>query len=543
MKVLSLSQDQQRKTAGQSGVAATPSMNITETGASHNPIDAPLLFTLRNTPGPDDPVWNAAPWLDELREVPPEGVWPRYMTLPHPAAVGTYGPEVEAIHAAISGGRPLRWWQRLAVARILEHDADGVLVWPEYLVTLARQVGKSWLMRAIALWRIKRGPELWGEQLVTHTGRDKAVVLEVARPALAWAEANGLTVSRNNGREGIGTGSSMETGSRWLLLAKDAVYGKSPTAGLVDEGWDVGGAVVDDGIVPAMVEQTSPQLGLFSTAHRKATGLMLDRRGLALAQVLEPVDILLLDWSTPADIDRGDRRGWRAASPHWSAAREKVVERSYRKVLAGVSVDPEEPDPIASFDAQWLNRWPDVAVPAKEPKDEPYTSEEAWHECLDAAAAPDLDAPLFVAVEDDGGTAAVAAAAALTRDGRVVVNGHRFGSRREAVDWAQDVAESSDDAIMLVGASLIDDAELEGVEVPIEPVGRAETGVALPLLRELVRFGRIAHEGAADATRAVVTARVRPGAGGSGILLTAGELPALLRCLAWATQRAHRDRA
>lgn len=502
----------------------------------------PAPLTVRNTPGPDDPVWDGAPWLSELREVPSDAVWPRFMTLPHPRAVGTYGPEVVALFARMHAPRQLRWWQRLAAYRILEHDADGVLVWSEYIGTISRQGGKSWLLRVLALWRMLHGPERWGTQTVLHTGRDLGIVREVLKPAQSWGEANGLTPSRNNLEPGLSTAPHME-GSRWVIKAKHAVYGVAAGNALVDEGWDVPAVAVDEGIDPTMVEQESPQLGLWSTAHRLATALMLERRADALAELFEPVARLLLEWSTPDDIDRGDPRGWRAASPHWSAARERIVAKAYAKVLRGESLDPDEPDPIASFDAQWLNRWPRRLDLEGRVKDEPFTTDQAWQACLDPDASPADDAALFVGVEDDRGEGAVAVAAALATDGRVVIGGHRFGTRREAVDWAQDTAEAVDDAVMLVGASLVDDTELEGVEVPIDPAGSAETRTALPLLRELVRLGQVAHDGGSDATRAVVTARVRPAPGGNGILLTGTESTALLRCLSWVVQRAHRDRA
>ena len=70
-------------------------------------------------PGPESPVWDDAPWLAELRNVPAEGSWPRLMTLPHPDAVGSWGSEIDTQYRRRTG-RELRWWQRLAAARLLE---------------------------------------------------------------------------------------------------------------------------------------------------------------------------------------------------------------------------------------------------------------------------------------------------------------------------------------------------------------------------------------------------------------------------------------
>jgi hypothetical protein len=490
------------------------------------------------TPGADDPLWDAAPWLEPLRSVPANGTWPRLMSPPHPRAVGTYGPELLEQFRSRHGGKAMRWWQQLAAFRILEHDADGYLVWMEYLVTVARQLGKSYLLRELALWRMRHGADRWGEQLVLHTGKDMGIVRTVLRPAIAWAVAEGWNVSRNNIEPGISTLPHME-GSVWIIKAKDSVYGQGSGNPMVDEAWDVAGSVVDEGALPTMVEQESPQLGLWSTAHRRATGLVLQRRRTALEQLDSPRRLLLLEWSAPEDMDRGDRRGWRMASPHWTEQREILVGDAYARVLRGESVDPEEPDPLASFDAQWLNRWPAVNLQLVEDPDEKVATEEQWEACLDPDVEPDPGKLLVVAVEDDLGRGAAAAAAALTADGRVVCGGHRFGTLREAVDWAEDTAEGVDDALLLVGASLLEDPELGELELVTEPAGSRETRAALPALRSLVRGGRLVHDGGPDVTASVLGARVPPNVTGDAMLVRAD---ALMRCVAWTVHRAHRER-
>jgi hypothetical protein len=491
---------------------------------------------LLRTPGPDDAVWDDCPWLSRFREVPVDATWPRLMTLPHPDAVGSYGQELCDQFAERHEGRQLRWWQQLAAFRLLEHDADGRLVWMEYLVTVARQVGKSWLLRELALWRLRKGTERWGEQLVLHTGKDMGILRTVLRPAQAWATGQGWNVSRNNMEPGISLLPHME-GSAWVIKAKDAVYGQGSGNVMVDEAWDVPGSVVDDGALPTMVEQESPQLGLWSTAHRKATGLVLQRRRTALEQIDRPARLLILEWSAAQDFDRGDRAGWRAASPHWTRQRELLVADAYARVMRGESVDPEEPDPVASFDAQWLDRWPAVHIRAGDDPDELVATGDEWETCTDAAAEPDPGRLLVIAVEDDLGRGA--AAAALTTDGRVVVGGYRFGTLREAVDWAEDTAEGAEDVLLLAGASIAEDPELGELELAVEPVGSRETRAALPGLRTLVRSGRLAHDGGPDVSGSVLAARVPQNVTGDAMLIRGD---ALLRCVAWTVHRAHRER-
>jgi len=543
MNLLSLPSEKNGGSAASGGVSQED-LRSGAASAGNLPVDlrasdggaAGLAETIR-TPGPDDPVWDV-PWLAAFRDVPEDATWPRIMSAPHPDAVGSYGEEIAEQFAARHDGRELRWWQRLAAARILEHDDAGALVWMEYLVTVARQVGKSWLLRELAIWRLRRGTELWGEQLVLHTGKDMGILRTVLRPAQAWATGQGWNVSRNNMEPGISLLPHME-GSAWIIKAKDAVYGQGSGNVMVDEAWDVAGSVVDDGALPTMVEQTSPQLGLWSTAHRRATGLMLERRRAALEQLASPSRRLLLEWSAPADCDRADRAGWRMASPHWTGQRERLIEDAYARVMRGESVDPEEPDPIPSFDAQWLNRWPAVHVRAGEDPDERICDEDQWADCLDADVAPDPDRLLVLAVEDDLGRGAAAAAAALTPDGRVVVGGHRFATLRHAVDWCEDTGGEALDVLLLAGASLLEDPELEDVELACEPAGTRETRAALPSLRTLARSGRLAHDGASDVTRSVLDARVPANVQGDAMLVRGD---ALFRCVAWAVHRAHRER-
>src|SRR5262245_28907500 len=130
------------------------------------------------SPGPDDHLWDSAGWLDDLRLVPADARWPRLMTAPHPAAVGSYGAEAIA-DAERRAGLPLRWWQALVMLRGLEYDDAGALVWPWWLLSTARQVGKSWLLRELMVWRIRQAERFGEPQLALHSGKDLPVCREV----------------------------------------------------------------------------------------------------------------------------------------------------------------------------------------------------------------------------------------------------------------------------------------------------------------------------------------------------------------------------
>src|SRR5262245_23609892 len=297
------------------------------------------------------------PWLKTLRRVPPDATWPRLMTVPHPGATGSLGKEFVR-WAERREGRRLRWWQQLVATRVLETNSAGELVWETLLLTMARQLGKSWLLRELLLWRIHQGARFGEPQDVLHTGKDVPVCKEVQRPALSWARGRPkeYLVREANGEQKI---EYLADGSRWLLRAREGVYGYSVSVGAVDEAWKVHPKVVDEGLSPTMVERSQPQLWLVSTAHRAATSLMLARRQLALERLETGEGDLLIEWSSPAERSLDDVDGWRLASPHWTVKREKLVRDQLAQARAGELVpDPDEPDPVEAFRAQWLNQWP-----------------------------------------------------------------------------------------------------------------------------------------------------------------------------------------
>jgi hypothetical protein len=476
------------------------------------------------------------PWLDRLRRVPLNATWPRLMTVPHPRATGTLGPEFIGWCAERSG-HELRWWQQLVATRLLETDHDGRLVWETAVVSTARQVGKSWLLRELCLWRIHQGERFGEPQDVLHTGKDLAVCKEVQRPARIWAKSRRdvYRVREVNGQEEI---ERLVDGSRWMLRAKEAVYGYSVSLGVVDEGWRVRASSVDEGLTPTMAEREQPQLLLVSTAHRKATALMLSRRQVALAGLEEGDGDLLIEWSAPAGTETDDRDAWRLASPHWGARRERLISKRHEAMLSGEVEDPEEPDPVASFRAQWLNQWPRKAVDPGGAA-EPLLPDGVWagllQEGLEAAG------PVWVAVEDDYGLGAAVACCRRLADGRLELDGWLRGDWDSAILDVEALAKGYTVRRLLVGASLLDriPATLRGFA---EPRGTSETRTGLALLRDLALSGQVVHDagtGELDETLAAAHVKEAP----AGLVLFAKGPTHLVRAAVWALHAAHRRAA
>src|SRR4029077_682409 len=116
---------------------------------------------------------------------------------------------------------------------------------------------------------------------------------------------------------------------------------------------------------------------------------------------------LLIEWSAPLEADLDDVSVWRHASAHWSGRREHTIREQLEAARSGTLEDPEEPDPIASFRAQWLNQWPRRVS-------EPSGGTEAllppglWADR--AVAGLVSSGPIWVALEDDYGLGAARAA-------------------------------------------------------------------------------------------------------------------------------------
>jgi hypothetical protein len=499
-----------------------------------SPPEPVLLEPEREGFGKSDPCWGV-PWLRGLRRVPGDAVWPRLMTVPHPSATGSLGREFVK-WAEAREGRRLRWWQQLVATRLLETDAEGRLVWETMVLSLARQLGKSWLLRELLLWRIHQGARFGEPQDVLHTGKDVPVTKEVQRPALAWAKGrSGYLIREANGEQKL---ELLADGSRWLLRAREAVYGYSVSLGAVDEAWKVHPKIVDEGLAPTMVEREQPQLLLISTAHRAATPLMLSRRQAALAELESGNGDLLIEWSAPQHSDLDDVNGWRLASPHWTVKRERVVRDALRSARAGeLEPDPEEPDPVEAFRAQWLNQWP------RRTYELPLNVQDLLPSGLWASLGEPVvsDAPAWVAVEDRDGTGAAVAAAVMLDDGRIEVDGWCCEDWDTAIAGALGIGRLRHVRQLLVGASMIDRV-LPGTTPAPKTAGSRETRTGLPLLRDLAANGMLVHDiTTVELDEAMNQAQVKQTL--TGLTLVDRGPVHLVKAAVWAVQAAHRPAA
>lgn len=478
--------------------------------------------------GPDDEVWDVA-WLDGLRDVPDDAVWPRLMTVPHPAAVGSLGGDLVA-HAEANGVR-MRWWQRLASMRMLEHDDDEQLVWLAGLLTMARQCGKSTWVRAFIQWRLEQGARFGEPQVVLHTADKISSAKETQTRAWARAERLGYKVRRAQGELEI----TLPDGSRWLVRSQRAVYGYTVGLGVADECHDVDVVAIVEGLAPTLVESAQGQLLLTSTAHTQTSPLFPTRRRDALAELAAPGSTCLLEWSAPRGLAVMDEESWRLASPHWHRRRATEVAAAARAAAAVEHAGPGVHELVAGFDCQWRNVWPvDEVVSGKgEPL---FPDPDVWASLAETVVS---EGRCWIGLEDNLGHGAAVAAACVLDDGRLEVDGWECSSWDTACVDVRKVAGHRPGSVLLVGASMHGSLPRDLGVSRITKVGSMETRTGLPLLRSLVVERRIVHDtSTVDLDAQLVAARVTPAA--TGLNLVSGSRHDLVHAAVWAVQAAER---
>lgn len=473
-------------------------------------------------------------WLSPFLELPDDASPPLWVSGVHPEAVGSYGPAaIEWMEAnVVERGRPLRlrWWQRLAIVLQLQHREDGTLCWRVVVESGPRRIGKSVRLRGMALWRLQHGGLLFEpEQLVLHTGKDLAIVREVMRKAWAWAAPReDWDLKRGMTEPEV---SYLET-NRWVARSKDSTTGYDACLALCDEAWDVAPASIDDDLEPTMLERESPQLVLTSTAHRRATSLMRGRIAEALS--VDDGETMLLIWSAPDGADESDPAVWRAASPHWSADRERMMASKYAKALAG-EVDPEadDLDPMAGFRAQYLNVW---QLRERRQVGTALATADDWAAL--AGESPDSGAPrgtpAGVAIESWPGAGVTVAAAWRLEDDQVQVSTTAHLDVASAVAAARALGARS----VVVGASLASDPAFKGMRT------EAKTATVVAAVADLARWmaeGALVHDGGEHLAEQVTSTRTK--ATSTGMRVTSAGPADAIKAAAWAIGQARTRKA
>jgi hypothetical protein len=338
---------------------------------------------------------------------------------------------------------------------------------------VARQQGKSDLMRALAGWRMTC--RRWDTpQTCVHTANRVQTAREIWLPMLMLAKARGWDISKGRGEEELRSGA----GDRYLIRAAGDALGIGYTVdlGLVDEAWDVAREPVENGLMPAQSAVADPQLWLFSTAGQSDSDLLGAYRDAALGELAEPGEILILEWSAPEASDPDDPLTWEWASPHWDADRERTIDRDRQRMRP------------ALFRANYCNQWVQAV--------DGFVDPAVWETCRDPLEADAILAAggWHVAVECAmDGAAHTIAAAVRDADGRVALRVWHVPSYS-----AVDALLSEWRAARTIGRLMTTppyEHRLPGHAGRLQIVGRGEAAPATRALAELLTAGRLVHAG------------------------------------------------
>jgi hypothetical protein len=405
------------------------------------------------------------------------------MTAAHPRAVYSWVTEWEQFCVNELKWRPY-WWQKLVASRILEFDIEGQLVWLNVFLSTTRQVGKSALLRSLALFRVRR-PDLFGGQPQTAYLASTTLkqAQEVIRPGLIWADdADGWEARRGAGATRI---EALDSG-RWVIGTAGSSHSFTINLPMADEAWGIEQTTVEDHLEPTMLAADCPQFLVTSTAHPEATMFVPNIRARAIDELEEPEDRLIIEWSVDKEFtDVFDERLWKMASPKWSPQRQRLL----RSKTGAADFSP------ISFRAQYLNQWLDRAELNMRVK---LADPTLFARCQ-GDGITGFGAPVVVAVEDWFGQEGSVAIAEV-RNGLIHVSGETFKTRSAAwdyVDWFVRAFDSSELRV-LCGASLGTDPRIDTLPLSVELRGFRETRTAIGLYRSLLRDRILVHDSEAQ---------------------------------------------
>lgn len=282
---------------------------------------------------------------------------PRWQTPLPPTVAGSWGPAVAA-WAELELGIVLDRWQRRALNRALAVDAQGRLVHRHYLISTARQNGKTALVRALIGWALTAlGTPPWGFILGLAHDRTQAripyqAVLADLEPIARRAGPlgrRGLALTRF-----LGIRSAMGGRIREYHVASReaaaAIRGYSVDLGVFDEVRTQRDHATWAALEPTTTARDQPLILAISTAGDDRSVVLRDwwERGLRIIAGDEPWSGYGMTWYAAGDqADPEDPRAWWAASPAIADGRirPEVIAESMRSM------------PPAVFRQERLNLW------------------------------------------------------------------------------------------------------------------------------------------------------------------------------------------
>lgn len=288
----------------------------------------------------------------------------------------------ELIQLAADLGLPLLPWQARVALAACATDVDGSWSKRTVALTVARQNGKTHLLRM----RVLAGLLLWDERLIIATAQSRNTALETFRSVTELAEQHPKVanlvrrVVRSYGREEL----ELTNGCRYKIVAPTSGGARGLTASLViidelrehktDDAWAALGYTTQTTGGPTWVS---------SNAGDQSSVVLNRIREQAMAAVAAPGSDPTLhyaEWSAKPERDTSDRDGWAEANPALGLLiDESTLAARYKS------------DPPNVWRTEALCQWVDVL-------DSPWPPE-AWADCYEAGLELDPTMPTFLAID------------------------------------------------------------------------------------------------------------------------------------------------
>jgi phage terminase large subunit-like protein len=352
-------------------------------------------------------------------------------------------------------------WQDTASRYLTATGADGKHLYREVAIVVARQQGKTTLMKPIIVRALMAGKR------VLHIAQTRELP-RVMFSLIASTLDESLFPKRR------GKGGKMQTvwprygsGQEEILLENGGSYRIAASSSGGARGWSIDLVIFDemremtsfdpiDAAQPTQMMSEDPQTIYLSNAGTDASVVLnaIRKRG------SEDPSLAYLEWSASPERAPDDREGWAEANPALGHYPQVLVnlEQTYRSHLLGGT--------MASFETENLCRW----VPTMRPK---LVEPEAW-----LAGMGPLEAPIRPALAfsmDPEGKRASAAIAWRRTDGSIGlrltynVTGSPIDTDRLGEDLRKDAARMG---IKTVGFDPLTDAELaKGFKKPVSISG------------------------------------------------------------------------
>ena len=212
---------------------------------------------------------------------------------------------------------PLLPWQEVAITELCRVQENGNWAAPTGVVLVARQSGKTHLMRM----RMLAGLFLWNERLQVGVAQNRDIALESFRALIdvidnfKWLRKEVKSITRANGREEI----LLKNGCRYKVLA--------PTPGSA-RGLSVDTVFLDElrqhktfdayaALAYTLNARPNPQMLGFSNAGDSQSVVLNALRDRALNMIEQDVDddLIWLEWSASPNRKLNDHQGWAEANP------------------------------------------------------------------------------------------------------------------------------------------------------------------------------------------------------------------------------------